>query len=335
MSIKKIAEMTGLSTATVSYALNGSGTVSAKSRERVLKAAQEIGYKPNAAAQMLRTQRSNTIAFVIPTDESNPNANFFYMDVLMGIRKKLSETDYDVIVSNYDHASKANSERSLRAVQVCRKQWVDGILFVPSSENPAQLTVLREMNVPFVLLDRRVTGSDYSCVDSDNEQGAFDAVSLFIKNGRKRIGFLGGASSVSTGAMRYRGYVRALEENGLAYESEYVIREKSFSIDIGRERAKELLSKKVDAIFVADNTLAMGAVMQFRDAGVDIPSTIAIIGYDDYAWMDLIAPPLTTVKQQSYQMGYAAAEMLIRKLNGMDADERITLRTRVVVRNSH
>ncbi len=335
MSIKKIAEMTGLSTATVSYALNDSKTVSAQSKERVLKAAKEIGYRPNAAAQMLRTQRSNTIAFVIPTDESNPNANFFYMDVLMGIRKKLNETDYDVIVSNYDHAFKADSERSLRAVQVCRKQWVDGILFVPSSENPAQLNVLREMNVPFVLLDRRVTGSDYSCVDSDNEQGAFEAVSLLIKNGRKRIGFLGGTSSVTTGAQRYLGYVRALEKNGIAYESEYVIQEKAFSTSIGRERAKELLSKKVDAIFVADNTLTMGAVMQLRDAGVDIPTEVAIIGYDDYTWMDMIAPPLTTVKQQSYHMGYVAAEMLMRKLNGMDTDERITLCTRVIERKSH
>ncbi len=107
--------------------------------------ANKIGYRPNLAAGMLRTQRSNTIAVIIPTDERNRNANFFYMDILLGIQQKLWEIGFNVIVSNYN--SSTSGERSLNALEVCRKQWVDGVIFVPSSRSEAQLNVLKEMNV--------------------------------------------------------------------------------------------------------------------------------------------------------------------------------------------
>lgn len=334
MSIKKIAEMTGLSTATVSHVLNGNRRVSEKSREKVMLAAREIGYRPNLAARMLRTQKSNTIALVIPTDESNRNANFFYMDVLLGIRKKLSETDYYVIVTNYS-SSAADSERSLRAVQVLQKQWLDGIILVPSSRNPSQLNVLREMGVPFVLVDRRVDGSDYSCVDSDNEKGAYEAVSLLAQYGKTRIGLIGGGIGVTSGAMRYAGYKKALHACGFDYEDEYAVLANRFSAENGRIYARELLQRGVDALFVSDNVLTMGAVLELTHQGVRIPEDIAIIGYDDYDWMDMTTPPLTTVKQQAYQMGYVAAEMMLRKLNGMDTNEKVVLDTSIVLRKSH
>lgn len=333
MSIKKIAEMTGLSTATVSHVLNGNRKVSAKSREKVLLAAQEIDYRPNMAARMLRTQKSNTIAMVIPTDESNRNANFFYMDVLLGIRKKLSETGYNVIISNY--GSSSDSERSLRGVQVLQKQWVDGIILVPSSRNPNQLTVLKEMGVPFVLLDRRVDGTDFSCVDSDNETGAVNAVTLLAQSGKKKIGFIGGGLTHSSGATRYSGYKKAIHSLGFNYDDDFVILASQYSIENGSLYTSELLNRGVDGIFVSDNVLTMGAVIELNRRGVRIPEEVGIIGYDDFDWMDLITPPLTTVKQQSYQMGYLAAEMIIRKLGGMDINEKMMLDTSIVVRKSH
>jgi LacI family transcriptional regulator len=333
MSIKKIAEMAGLSTATVSHVLTGNRKVSDSSREKVLLAAREIGYRPNLAARMLRTQKSNTIAFVIPTDELNRNANFFYMDVLLGIRKKLSETDYYVIVSNY--GASAESERSLRAVQILQKQWVDGILLVPSSRNPNQLTVLKEMGVPFVLVDRRVDGSDFSCVDSDNKTGAFEAVTLLARSGKKKIGLIGGGLAVSSGARRYSGYKKAIRSCGFDYEDEYVILAKQYSIENGSLYARELLNRGVDGIFVSDNVLTMGAVLELNNQGIKIPEDIGIVGYDDFDWMDMITPPITTVKQKAYQMGYVAAEMIMRKLNGMDVNEKVMLDTSIVMRKSH
>jgi LacI family transcriptional regulator len=333
MTIRQIAEMTGLSTATVSHVLNGNRKVSDSSREKVLLAAREIGYRPNLAAQMLRTQKSNTIALVIPTDESNHNANFFYADILLGIQKKLWETDYFVIISHYD--ASAESERSLRAVHLLKKQWVDGIILVPSSRSPNQLTVLKELGVPFLLLDRRVDGSDFSCVDSNNETGAYDAVSLLTRSGKKKIGLIGGGLRVSTGAMRYSGYKKAIRDCGFDYEEEYVVLVKKYSIENGRLGARELLRRGVDGIFVSDNVLTMGVVLELNSQGVKIPEDIGIIGFDDFDWMDMVTPPLTTVKQQAYQMGYVAAEMMIRKLNGMDVNEKVMLDTSIVMRKSH
>lgn len=333
MTIKRIAELSGLSTATVSHALNGNRKVSVESREKVLLAAREIDYRPNLAARMLRTQKSNTIAFVIPTDESNRNANYFYMDILLGIRKKLLETDYYVIVSNYGAAGK--SEKSLRAVQILKNQWVDGIILVPSSRNPNQLTVLKEMGVPFVLLDRRVDGSDFSCVVSDNEKGGFEAVSLLARGGKKKIGLIGGGLGVSSGGTRYSGYKKAISSCGFDYDDKYVILADHFSIENGSLCARELLKRGVDGIFVSDNVLTMGAVLELNKQGIKIPEDIGIIGYDDFDWMDMITPPLTTVKQQTYQMGYVAAEMILRKLSGMDVNEKVMLDTNIVMRKSH
>jgi LacI family transcriptional regulator len=333
MSIKKIAEMTGLSTATVSHVLNGNRQVSAASREKVLQAAQEIGYRPNLAARMLRTQKSNTIAMVIPTDDSNRNANFFYMDVLLGIRHKLAETGYNVIIANY--GGSGDSERSLRGVQVLQKQWVDGIILVPSSRNPGQVTVMKEMGVPFVLLDRRVDGTDFSCVDSDNEAGAYNAVMLLAKSGKTKIGFIGGGLTHSSGATRYSGYKKAIHELGFDYDDDLVILASHYSIENGSLYTGELLNRGVDGIFVSDNVLTMGAVIELNRRNVNIPEQVGIIGFDDFDWMDLITPPLTTVKQQSFQMGFLAAEMILRKLNGMDVNEKVMLDTSIVVRKSH
>src|SRR5574338_17017 len=262
MTIKRIAEMTGLSTATVSHVLNGKRKVSEVSREKVLLAAREIDYRPNLAAQMLRKQKSNTIALVIPTDELNRNANFFYMDVLLGIRKKLAETDYFVIITNYD--ASAESERSLRAVQLLKKQWVDGIILVPSSRSPNQLSVLREMGVPFVLLDRRVDGSNYSCVDSDNEGGAYEAVSLLARSGKKKIGFIGGGLRVTSGSKRLSGYKKAIRDCGFDYIDDYVLLADHLSIENGRLNARDLLKRGVDGIFVSDNVLTRRAVLELN-----------------------------------------------------------------------
>lgn len=333
MSIREIAEMTGLSISTVSNVLNDSRATSEESKQKVLEAADKIGYRPNLAARMLRTQRSNTVALVIPTDEANRNANFFYMDVLLGIHKKLSEAGYHVIVTTYGIQSVG--ERSLSAVELCKQQWVDGVIFVPSSKNAKQLEVLREMDIPFVLVDRRVDGAGYSFVGSDNESGAFEAVSLLANAGKKRIGFVGGALSVSSGSDRLSGYRRAVEASGLGYDETLVALADRFSEACGITCAQQLLEQRADAIFVADNVLTMGVMQELGRQNISIPGDVGIVGYDYYDWMRFLTPPLTTVKQLTYQMGYASAELLLRKLGGIEGNERILLETELVLGASH
>ena len=334
MSIRKIAEMTGLSIATVSNVINGTRPTSEESKRRVMAAAAQIGYRPNLAARMLRTQRSNTIAFIIPTDEANRNANFFYMDVLLGIHQKLWETGFNVIVANY--GSTATGERSLSAVEVCRKQWVDGVIFVPSSRSAAQLDVLQEMAVPFVLVDRRVDSkSSYSFVGSDHEQGAYDAVQLLVRNGYRKIGFIGGALKVASGYERCRGYLRAIRDCGFGYEEEYVHLTRYFSQEEGRKAVRHLINKGVDGLLIADNALSMGAVQELQKLGVHVPEEIGVVGYDGFDWMEFTQPALTAVKQQAHKMGYLAAELIMKRISGDEKNEQIRLKTSLALRQSH
>lgn len=333
MSIRDIAERTGLSISTVSNVLSGNRAVSEKSRQKVLSAAAELGYRPNLAARTLRTQKSNTVALIIPTDEANRNANFFYMDVLLGIYKKLRETDYHVIVAAYSGLN--GGERSLGAVELCKQQWVDGAIFVPSSQSAKQLKVLREMGIPFVLADRKVDGGGYSFVGSDNENGAFEAVTKLIEVGRRRIGFVGGAFTVSSGSERFAGYRRALESAGIDYDETLAEMTESYSVQQGEACARRLLERGVDGIFVADNVLTMGVVRELNRQQIRIPDQVGIIGFDYFDWMGLTRPPLTSVRQRSYHMGYVAAEILTRKLHGMDGNERIILETELVLGGSH
>lgn len=331
MSLKKIAEMTGLSIATVSHALNGTRAVSDDSRERVLAAAKALDYRPNLAARMLRTQRSNTIAIIIPSDINNMNANYFYMDVIVGVRHKMIETSYELIVSTYDPL--ASVEKSLPAAQVLRNQWIDGIIAVPSAHSQRQVKAIRETQLPFVLLDRRPE-DDVSCVSSDNGSGVRDVVALFAACGKRRIGFIGGATN-ATGRERLSGYMKALTQLGIPPDESLIAASPAYSLQRGAEAAAQLLAAGADAIFSADNTMMIGALRYLKGRGIRIPEDVGLIGFDDFDWMDMVDPPLTTVKQQAFQMGYSAAELLLRKLNGMQSNEVIVLDTTLVVRASH
>lgn len=126
-----------------------------------------------------------------------------------------------------------------------------------------------------------------------------------------------------------------MADAGFSCGADYAEITQKHSIERGAECARALLERKVDAIFVSDNTLTMGAVIELNRQHISIPDQVSIIGYDNFDWMDLMTPPLTTVKQQAYQMGYVAAEMVMRKLNGMDAEEHITMKTQLILRGSH
>ena len=331
MGLKLIAEITGLSTATVSHVLNGTRKVSKQSYEKVIQAAKSVGYRPNIAARMLKTKKSSTIAIIIPSDINNQNANYFYMDVIMGARKKAFEAKYELIVSTYDPHS--TEDMSLQSAQVLRQHWIDGVVIVPSLLNDVQLGIVRDLEMPFVLLDRQ-TDENSPCVASDNKAGVIGAVQLFANCGKRRIGFIGG-SETATGRQRYEGYLEAIARLGIQREEGIICLNSNYSIQTGMQCALALINAGVDAIFAADNVMMMGALRSIKSRSLKIPEDIGLIGFDDFEWMENISPPLTTIKQQTFQMGYIAAEMLIKKLEGTEQNESVILDTVLVVRSSH
>ncbi|MBK5254243.1 MAG: LacI family DNA-binding transcriptional regulator [Peptostreptococcaceae bacterium] len=332
MSLKKVSHLTGLSIATISHVINGTRTVSPQSRKKVMEAVQKIGYKPNLAARILKTKISKTIALVIPGVEPKRSTNYFFMDVITGVRNKLIEVDYDLIVSTY---GESKGEKDLRALQVLKKQWVDGILIVPDRKDGEQIKQINEINIPCVIIDRRIDGGRISSVDSNNEKGAYDAVKILCDSGKKRIGFVGGYLHTSTGYGRFNGYKKAINELGLVFDESIIALNDCFTIKSGISSAKKLLENNIDGIFVADNLLTMGVMKHLMYDKIKIPDQIGVVGYDDYDWMELVTPTLTTIKQQAYEMGYIAAEILLRKLNGFEGNEKIILDTKLIIRESH
>lgn len=338
MSLKRIAEMTGLSVATVSHVINGTRGVSEKSRALVERAIADTGYKPNRAARALKTQRSNTVALVIPSVKPGRSTNFFFMNVLSGARDALAEQGYDLIVSTYAEEAAPDDEQAEMAV--LQKQWLDGLLLVPGRRDSRAARLVQESGVPFVLVDRTVTDGGgqalWPCVHSDNYSATGKAIELFHSCGKRRIGYIGGMLEYSTGADRFAGYRDALDRLSLPFDPSIALCDVEYSLDSAARAAEILLDGRVDAIFTSNNVLTMGVLRLLGERGVSIPGQVGVIGYEDYEWMEIFSPPITTVRQQSYAMGAIGAEMLLELIaTGTIAKPRQVLEAPLVIRSSH
>jgi LacI family transcriptional regulator len=313
MSIRKIAEMTGLSTATVSHAINGTRAVSSESKKRVLEAAAEIGYRPNMAAKFLRNKKSKTVVLIMPGVRPGMPTNYFYMDVMAGVHARLDEEGYSLIITTYDEPLKENRSFSFGILE---KQWCEGLLVVPNTAELGCIEQVLSSGLPYVLIDRKIGGFDCDYVISDNEKGSYEAVKLMYEGGKRKIAFVGSQLLTSASHDRYLGYKRCMTEFGLPDDRALVLLNSQLSIENGMRSGALLAKEGADGVFVSDNSL---------------------IGYDDYEWMNDVEPAITRVKQKPYEMGYKAAALLLERLNDRIHDERRshTLDTVLVQRGSH
>ncbi|WP_308754713.1 LacI family DNA-binding transcriptional regulator [uncultured Anaerotruncus sp.] len=333
-SIREIADLTGLSVATVSHVINGTRKVSQASTDLVMKAIEETGYKPNYAARMLRTQRSNTIAMLIPRVEQGMSTNIFFMDVLSGAKDYFQSIGYSMIVATYSENDE-DDEQDMRDLQVLKKQWMDGVLVVPNKKKYAHLMKIIESSLPFVLLDRSVTELDCSCVYSDSTKVSREAVELFFRGGKRRIGYIGGSTSFFTGYDRFSGYREGLESCGLPLDDALVVTSGKHTVQAGYLGAQKLVKNGADAIYISNDVQTVGALEFLQSQQLRIPNDVGIIAFEDYEWMTITSPPLTTVRQQPYKMGWLGAQLLHRKLGDPAFNEKIRLDAELVLRDSH
>ena len=297
------------------------------------EAVKKIGYKPNLAAQMLKTNRSHIIALIIPSTEPNNSTNCFFFDVLNGAREQLHASGYDLMVATY---SEQESEKHLANLQVLEKRLVDGVLLVPFDRDAASLTEIRSLGIPIVLVDRRVENCSLPSVYSDNLEGARKAVHLLAQSGRKRIAFLCGNCEFSTSYDRHLGYLQGMKEAGLPIDDTLVFINLPYQLQTGRDIAPTLLKNKIDAVFSANNVLLMGLLQYFSEQGIPVPNDISVVGFDDYDWMNITPSPITATFQDPYRMGREAAGLMLETLEGKDThNRRITLPCELILRESH
>ena len=329
-TVRDVARRARVSVSTVSHVLNATRYVSDELRERVLTAMHELQFEPNAAARMLSLKRSNTIGLIV-SDIRNP----FFASVARGVEDVAQEHRYTVVLCNSDETV-AKEAACLKALQT---RSVDGILLASAGVADEYLGRLIDAGYPIVLVDRDLPDLHVPAVLLDNEGAAYTAVRHLIDRGHRRIGMLRGRPAISTTTERVAGYQRALAEAGLSVDADLVISGESTSEGAARATWKLLsLQPPPTAIFSGNNLMSIGALQAIASKGLTVPDDVALVGFDDfpYPWSDAFRPHLTTVAQPTYELGRAAAEMLVRMLrrHAGQTEDRVVLQGELVIRES-
>ena len=285
-----------------------------------------MDYIPNAIARSLVCQSSKTVG-VIVSDISNP----FFVDTINGIENILYGEGFIPFLCNTSY----NPERESMYISQMMEKRVDGIIIFSAFANDTMLYTKVKNIMPFVSVQS--TFNDVDCVNTTDEQGAFEAVDYLIKQGHRNIAFLVYDYGNSTISDRMKGYLRAYKENELPVNKEY-IRTAAFSPNCGYDMTEEVLKKypEVTAIFTYNDKIALDAYLAIQAKGLKIPEDISVVGYDDVERACMVRPRLTTVSQPFHEIGVTAAELLLKRIkeNKKATPQTILLPAKLVVRES-
>jgi len=327
-TIKDVARLADVSTATVSHVINDTRYVSDELRARVLDAMEVLNYRPNVLAQGLRRGETHTIGLVVPD-----NANPFFAEVARVVEDVGFDRGYSVILCNTGD----DLERERAYIDVLIAKQVDGIIFIAAGDHHKHLAELTDANVPLVLADRDVAQSGVDVVLVDNELGGHRATEHLLDLGHRRIGCIAGPSEATPSADRVKGYARALREAGVPVQQS-LIEPGDFRYEGGEEAAARLLSldSLPSAVFACNDLMAIGALRAIRRAGLRVPEDISVVGFDDIVLASAVSPALTTVAQPVEQLAKISTELLLSRIEGESPSDlaRIVLDTELVVRNS-
>lgn len=322
--LKDVADLTGLSISTISYVLNGKKKVKEETYQRIMEAVEKVGYRPNQLARSLKTRQTLTIGVVVP-DISNE----FFPQIVKGIDDKAHDFNYNIILCNTNN----DVDREEDYINTLLSKDIDGIIFIGTAKS--QTILENKTNIPIVLVDRKM-GEQYISVVSDNYKGGYLATEHLIERGKKSIALLSGQVFIKTFFDRMKGYMDALKDNSIIYNEDYVVG-CDFTTQGGYDGINELIKKNIEfnAVFAANDLIALGAMRALMENGKKIPDDVAIVGYDDIVISSTVMPSLTTIRQPKYEMGQYAADILIKSIaNKSLIQEHIVLQPSMIVRES-
>jgi DNA-binding LacI/PurR family transcriptional regulator len=330
VTIQHVADAVGVSTQTVSRVINKKPDVSKTTRTRVLEKIKEMGYEPNLLARGLASHKTFTLGLMMD-DFSDP----FYAQIIAAAEAEARRLDYFFLICSAER----NPSDEITFLKIFSSRQVDGILLLalPSSEEQYQHIVdLREKGMPIVSIASHLLEQQISVVDIDNVDGGYQAASCLIRSGRRRIGTITGPIQNKATQDRTQGYRMALQEAGLPFSTTW-ISYGDWTYRSGFYAMLELLSKNLhlDGLFIQNDRMAMAAMVAIRQAGLEIPADIALVGYDDTPDAAFTSPPLTTIHQPAQELGRYATHMLIDLINDPDLSVQHTLlKTELIVRGS-
>jgi DNA-binding LacI/PurR family transcriptional regulator len=330
-TLDQVAARAGVGRGTVSRVINGSPQVSPRTRRAVEAAVSELGYVPNLAARALVTRRTDTVALVVSESEDRLFGEPFFAGVVRGISAQITAAGRQLVLAL---GSGRDPERPL--TRYLTRQHVDGVLLLSLHGDDPLPRELSERGLPVVLGGRPSGGYRGAFVDVDNVGGARAGVAHLVERGRRRIATVAGPADMGVGQDRLTGYRTALLAARLPADESLVVRG-DFSEASGLEGVRALLARRpdVDAIFAANDLMAVGAMRAVRESGRTVPGDVAIVGFDDAPLSRVTDPPLSTVRQPVEDMGREMAELLLRLIaDDADGDLQRVLPTELVVRAS-
>ncbi|MCK2029707.1 LacI family DNA-binding transcriptional regulator [Microbacterium galbinum] len=325
-TIEEVAAAAGVSRSTVSRVVNGSTAVSPEALAAVHDAIERLNYVPNRAARSLASRQTHAIALIVPEDTTRFFGDPFFAAIVAGITGTLRTSDYllNLLIASDDPGDKMTG--------FVRNGGVDGALLVSHHTSDAFIDRIADA-VPVVYGGRpvRTRATDY-VVDVDNVAGAREAVRRLVDIGRTRIATISGPLTMLSSIDRVQGFREALADAGL---SPFAEEEGDYSEASGADAARRILAAgRPDAIFVASDLMARGALTALRASGIRVPDDIALVGFDDSSVALSCDPQLTTMRQPMYAQGEAMAQVLLSRLAGGDPPRTTILPTELVVRGS-
>ncbi len=327
VTINHVAEIAGVSIATVSRVLNNDPAVRPETRERILEAMEKLRYRPNLLARQFRKKSARMIGVVIP-DISGP----FFARVVKGIENIADQHGYQVVLTEGKHPDKF-----LQAVDTFAERKADGALLMISKLGDRELDFLAKLSIPTVLISQDYSSPILPSINIDNETAAYHITRYLLEKGHRSIAFLGGPPNDTVAVQnRLSGYRRALRERGIIPLPPYV-RFGEFSVISGYKNCLHLLknNEPPQAIFAANDDIAIGAIKALQKKGFSVPKNIAVAGFDDLPVSAYISPALTTVHQPKYRLGKEGMKLLLKMIHGERLEEtHIILPFQLKVRES-
>jgi LacI family transcriptional regulator len=303
VTLADVARAARTSPSTASRALNGRGYVSTDARERLLAAADRLGYVPNASARTLKQKTSRVVGVVV-----SDLCNVFYSSLAAGIEQTLREERYQMVLisDNSDSAQEAAGVHTFVAMRSA------GVIMTPVGSDAASL--LRRHGIAVVEVDRRLAHTPCDAVVVDNEAGARQATEHLLDAGHRRIALLVADTDWTTDAGRLAGYRAALAAAGVPYDDRLVLRLRFDAPDAEARIDRLVEQARPTGLFAANNVLAEQAWRVLRRRGLELPRDVSLVAFDDVAWMEMVEPAITAVAQPTLEMGRRAARLLLRRI---------------------
>lgn len=316
-TIRDVAQLAGVSTATVSHVLNNTRSVSEAAKDRVFAAMEQLNYHPNAVARSLRVSETLTIGLIVP-DVEIP----FFARVARCIEAAANEVGYNVILCN----SGWSLAQELRYLDNLLARRVDGLICISLSMTSEHVAPLLKRHTPVVWFEQTRSGRGFDAVVIDNMKGAYQATTHLIEQGHRRIGCILGLPNSQLTIDRLAGYRRALKDAGVPFDKT-LLRQGDYTAPTGLAAAHQLLElpEPPTAIFAYNDLMALGAIQAINERGLRVPDNVAMIGFDGIALTEHTCPPLSTVEQPIPEMSRLALTMLLDRINDRAPSESRTV----------